>query len=419
LRRADGTEFRAELAISRVTSEGPPRCTALIRDITERKRVEAALRQSEERFRLLVEGVKDYAIYILDVEGRVATWNMGAERLEGYRANEIIGKPLATFFTPEDVADGVPDEALKKAAVEGQVFNEGWRVRKDGSRFWSQGILTALRDESGWLHGFAKIARDMTREKNDAEEIRQLNATLEQRVSDRTSELQAANEELEAFSYSVSHDLRAPLRHISGYVEILQTEAADLDENARRHLDTIASSSKQMGDLIDALLAFSRMGRAEMHQENVPLAELVEEARRELANDIKDRNLEWEIGPLPKVRGDHVMLRQVVVNLLANALKYTRTRELARIEIGAKTDRDKVVFFIRDNGVGFDMRYADKLFGVFQRLHRSDEFEGTGIGLANVRRIIHRHGGRAWAESSTGYGATFFFSVPKPRKANK
>jgi signal transduction histidine kinase len=242
---------------------------------------------------------------------------------------------------------------------------------------------------------------------------------LEERVTERTAQLNAANEELEAFSYSVSHDLRAPLRHITGFSDMLHEHAkSELDDTGRRYLDVIAKAAERMGTLIDDLLGFSRMGRAAMTRLTVQLGPMVKDVIRELSEGTAGRRIEWVVGELPDVQGDAAMLRLVLVNLIGNAVKYTRGRDEARIEIGAKEGEDgETVVFVRDNGAGFDAQYAHKLFGVFQRLHSSDEFEGTGIGLANVKRIVHRHDGRAWADGNIDRGATFYFSLPRQEEA--
>src|SRR5262249_13956360 len=237
---------------------------------------------------------------------------------------------------------------------------------------------------------------------------------LERRVKARTSELEALNHELEAFSYSVSHDLRAPLRHINGFAALLRDHVAEgLDDKGRHYLAHISDSARKMGQLIDDVLLFSRMGRLAMGSTRVDLAALVEEVRRGHDADGEAGRVEWRIAPLPIVHGDFAMLRVVLTNLVSNAVKYSSTREVPQIEIAAEESEHEVVVHVRDNGVGFDMTYAAKLFGVFQRLHSAEEFEGTGIGLANVRRIVQRHGGRTWAEGRVDGGATFYFSLPR------
>jgi light-regulated signal transduction histidine kinase (bacteriophytochrome) len=247
------------------------------------------------------------------------------------------------------------------------------------------------------------------------EELQGHRDQLEKLVKNRTTELETSNKELEAFAYSVSHDLRAPLRHIDGFVELLQKKgAAAQDEQSRHYMEIISDSARKMGLLIDDLLSFSRMGRQTMAFRQVDLRDLVRDVIRELEPDAAGRTIHWRVGDLPVVSADAAMLRMVLANLVANALKFTRPRQEARIEIGSHLGQHaETVVFVRDNGVGFDMTYVHKLFGVFQRLHRADQFEGTGIGLANVRRIIDRHGGRTWAEGELNQGASFYFSLPR------
>jgi signal transduction histidine kinase len=277
---------------------------------------------------------------------------------------------------------------------------------------------TPIKDDDGKVNGAIGVSVDVTERKLAEQDVRMLNRELEQLVAERTAELKTAIDELEAFSYSVSHDLRAPLRHIDGFLGLLRKRSeAALDDQSQRYMETISSAAQRMGLLINDLLSFSRMGRGEMSKSQVDLGKLVREVVVELESETKGRAINWRIAELPLVTGDCAMLRVVLVNLLSNAFKFTQQRERAEIEIGSLPSQgDEAVVFVRDNGVGFNMHYADKLFGVFQRLHNSEKFEGTGIGLANVRRVISRHGGRTWAEGRIDEGATFYFTLPQPRR---
>jgi K+-sensing histidine kinase KdpD len=260
-----------------------------------------------------------------------------------------------------------------------------------------------------------RVEQDLRQSRDHLEEEVTQRRALNEELALRSGELQVINKELEAFAYSVSHDLRAPIRHIAGFTELLQKNSASvLDERSQRHTTMILESAKKMGNLIDDLLAFSRIGRAEAHKTMVSLQQLVQEAQSEVAQETDGRNINWKIGRLPACYGDRSMLRLVLINLIANAVKFTRTRPQAEIEIASTNHNpDQIVVSIKDNGVGFDMKYVNKLFGVFQRLHAPEAFEGTGIGLATVQRIIHRHGGRVWAEGLVDGGATFYFSLSK------
>jgi PAS domain S-box-containing protein len=384
----------------------------IMQDQTERVRIEEALQKSEELYRSMIQNAQDYAIYLLDPAGRVATWNKGAQRIEGYQADEIIGRHFSIFFTPEDVAKDLPGDELKRARKNGKSQTEGWAVRKDGTLFRSDWTLTPIFDHDGELKAFCKIAHDVTERRRLEEENVRLREQLEQRVCRRTAELEAANKELEAFSYSISHDLRAPLRHILAYVSFLKDTEGDAHESPL-YLDKISMSANRMERLIEDLLTFSRMARTELSYSRVNLATVVEGVRMDLCEDTAGRNIEWRIGKMPEVDGDESTLRQVFVNLISNALKYSRGRSPAVIEVGSYWEKDELVSYVRDNGIGFDMHFSQKLFGLFQRLHSDKNYPGTGVGLAIVQRVIRRHGGRVWAEGSVGRGAAFYFTLPK------
>ena len=508
-------------------------------DLPRRRRAEQLLQASEERFRTLTEQVRDYAIFMLDPEGRVVSWNTGAEQIKGYRADEILGEHFSRFYPPEDRDSGKPEEALRIAIAEGRYETGGWRLRRDGSRFWARVLITAMRDPQGRLIGFSKITRDLTERQraedalraseerfrsvaesaNDAfissdeqgnivhwnqgagrifgytaaeaigqpitlimpqrfraahelglywylqaqekhvvgrtseltglrkdsteipielslsswktadgsfftgiirditerkrteREIKMLNDGLQSRNED----LAAANKELEAFSYSVSHDLRAPLRHIDGFSKLLLEEhGTELSAQARDFLNLVREATSEMSQLVDDLLNLSRVGRQELTLQVTDLDAVVRDMVSSLQAEHSGRSLQFLVQPLPPVECDLPLLKQVFANLLSNAVKFTRPRSPAVIEVSSFFENGRPVFVVRDNGVGFDMKHVDKLFGVFQRLHRQEDFEGTGVGLAIVQRIVHKHGGRIWVQAQPDQGASFYFTLAPP-----
>ena len=496
-----------------VDATGPPAKTAV---------AVAELWSGDLPFRLLVSTIQDYAIFFLDRDGHVVTWNDGAERIKGYRADEIIGRHFSCFYLPEDVVQGKPARELQVAAADGRYQDDGWRIRKDGSRFWASVVITALHDATGQLLGFGKVTRDMTAQRNAAEKFRNLleatpdalvvtdqqgrivlvNSQTEQlfnygreeligqpvemlipeRFRDRhpghraaytadprvrpmganldlfakrkdgsefpaeislsplhtadgmlvtsairdvterkrfeqtlqqaKEDAEAANKELEAFCYSVSHDLRAPLRTTDGFSRILLDDhGSQLDATGRDYLQRIRTASQQMGRLIDDLLRLSRITRGELAREETDLTKMARTIVAGLRATQPDRVVDWRIADGLMVKVDSQLFRVALENLLGNAWKFTAKHPHAVIEFGAEQQTNERVFFVRDDGAGFDMAYVGKLFGAFQRLHSPREFEGTGIGLATVQRIIRRHGGRIWAEGAIEAGATFYFTL--------
>jgi len=399
------------LAVDRTPEGEPVRVFGIMQDVTELRETELALLQSERRFRRFYDASL-VGVAFWTAEGSISDANDRFLDMLGYTREDLYAGAVdwAAMTPPEYAARD--EEALEELQATGRnaVPYEKDYYTKDGARLPVLITAAALDEEatSGIL-----LVLDVTEQKRAELDLRRLNLDLEDRVRRRTADLEAANEELESFSYSVSHDLRAPLRHIAGFAELLRGSVGDHDDEDTGHfIDVITHAANDMGILIDDLLQFSRVGRAEMHVAPVNMEQLVREVLDVAGSNLGDRRVEVTVGEIAPAPGDRTLLRQVWANLIGNAYKYSRPRDPAVIEIGSRQDDGEVVYWVRDNGVGFDLQYAERLFHVFERLHRSEEFEGTGIGLANVQRIVGRHDGRCWAEAEEGKGATFFFSLP-------
>ncbi|HSN50458.1 MAG TPA: PAS domain-containing protein, partial [Bacteroidales bacterium] len=414
--KASGEVFRNE------TGE-PVRMVGINYDITDEKKIAEKIREKDQEFRKLSANVPDLIFQFTrrpDGTYFVPIASEGIRNIFGCTPEDVLDDftPIARVIYPMD-ADRVIRE-IEYSAEHLNHFTCEFRVSipgKDIQWIYSNSSPEKLPDGSVTWYGFNV---DITQKKLAEEALRELNETLEMRVDERTAQLKEANKELDAFSYSVSHDLRSPLRHINGFADILSKQYSDqLTGDGKKYLNIITDSAKKMGTLIDDLLSFSRTGRSELKKSILNMNLVIDDALVQIKPHYADRKIDWKISQLPAVPGDYNLIRLVWSNLIDNALKYTKTKEKAVIKIGFEEEETETVFFIKDNGAGFDMKYAQKLFGVFQRMHSSSEFEGTGIGLANVRRIILRHGGRTWAEAQPDKGATFYFSIPKQTDNNE
>ena len=350
-----------------------------------------ALRTSEVPFRLLVEAVEDYAIFMVDPDARVVSWNAGARRIKGYEADEVLGRPLSLFYTPEDVEAGEPQRLLDHARRHGHVAAEGWRVRKDGSRFWATATISALRDDDGNLLGYAKITRDRSASKAYEDELARSNA------------------DLEVFAGVISHDLREPLQLITAFAELLDERLAEADADTRRLVVRMGRAARRMREMLDGVRAWSRVGGPSARgMQDVDLTELTADVVDTLGPALAERGIEVTVGTLPTVIGDAPQIGQVLQNLIANAAKFGASR----VEVSAERENGAWVINVADDGPGIPPDKGEEIFGMFTRLDRESSAGGSGIGLAVAARVVGRHGGRIWVEGRPGGGSVFRFSLP-------
>lgn len=363
-------------------------------------------------YQKMIESVTDYAIFMLDPEGHVMTWNAGAERLKGYTADKAIGLHFSRFYTEKDVREGRPGLLMERARRDGRVTDEGWRVRKDGKRFWALVVLTSLRDQDGRLIGFTKVTRDLTERKEMEDALREAKASLEEKVAERTAALAETNRELEQFAFIASHDLQEPIRKILMYSDRLRNEDG-FSSRQLELLDKVLNAGYRLRSIVQDLLQFSRLTQTPPARENFNLREAVTEALADLELQISESHATLDIGDLPDIYANRSQIRHVFQNLLSNAVKFRRPGVAPHIEITAgQPHNGRVRVCVADNGIGFDEQYKSKIFLPFQRLHQRSQYAGTGMGLSIVQKIVTQHGGAVDVTSDPGRGTTFFVDLP-------
>jgi PAS domain S-box-containing protein len=405
--RKDGSRFWANVVITRIADESGKLIGfgKITRDLTER-------RAAEQRYRQLVDSVHDYSIFSLDANGYVTSWNSGAQRIKQYTADEIIGQHFSKFYTREDAAAQMPQRVLQIARESGHYEGEGWRVRKDGTRFWSSIVVTPILDEDGRLIGFSKVTRDITDRKKLMDELQRHTEELEVQVAER----ERTNAELEAFSYSVSHDLRAPLRAIEGFANALREDYGEkLDPAAHEYLQQIMAASTRMNRLVRDLLEYGRLGRIELPQHSIAIRPLLHKLIQE---NFSGENVIVDVETSVSVLGHEPTLSQMLVNLISNGIKFQRPGVKPQVRISALRAANMVRISIADNGIGIHPQHVARLFNVFERLHGMEQYPGTGIGLAIVKRGSERMGGRCGVESKPGEGSTFWVELPEASRGS-